>query len=60
MTVIEADGVETQPVLVDSLTIYAAQRYSVIVNANQPIGNYCSYWLCFTKLLSNTTEIDHL
>lgn len=42
MTVIEADGIETQPVLVDSLTIYAAQRYSVIVNANQPIGNYCS------------------
>lgn len=45
MTVIEADGIETQPILVDSLTIYAAQRYSVIVHANQPIGNYCSYFL---------------
>lgn len=41
MTVIEADGVETQPVPVDQLTIYAGQRYSVVVTANQPIGNYC-------------------
>lgn len=41
MTVIEADGIETNPVVVDSLAIYAAQRYSVIVHANQPIGNYC-------------------
>lgn len=41
MTVIEADGVETQPLEVDQLTIYAAQRYSVIVNANQAVDNYC-------------------
>lgn len=32
MTIIEADGVETQPLLVDSIQIYAAQRYSFIVS----------------------------
>ena len=41
MTVIEADGVETQPVVVDQLTIYAAQRYSVVVDMNQAVDNYC-------------------
>ncbi|KAH8093244.1 laccase 1 [Cristinia sonorae] len=40
MTVIEVDGVNSQPLLVDSLQIFAAQRYSVVVNANQPVGNY--------------------
>lgn len=45
MTIIEVDGVETKPHTVDSLTIFAAQRYSVIVKANQPIGNYCE---CYT------------
>ncbi|KAH8104302.1 laccase [Phellopilus nigrolimitatus] len=40
MTVIEADGVETQPVTVDSLTIFSAQRYSVVVTADQPVDNY--------------------
>ena len=41
MTVIEADGVETQPVEVDQLTIYAAQRYSVVVDMDQAVDNYC-------------------
>jgi iron transport multicopper oxidase len=30
-TVIEADGVATEPLVVDSLDIYAAQRYSIVV-----------------------------
>lgn len=42
MTVIEADGVETEPVVVDELNIFAGQRYSVIVEANQTAGNYCT------------------
>ncbi|KAH8104296.1 laccase [Phellopilus nigrolimitatus] len=42
MTVIEADGVEIEPVIVDSLNIFAAQRYSVIVTMDQAIDNY---WL---------------
>ncbi|KAH9008532.1 laccase C [Lactarius hengduanensis] len=42
LTIIEVDGVNHQPLLVDSLQIFAGQRYSVVLNANQPIGNY---WL---------------
>jgi len=41
MTIIEADGQAHQPLVVDSLTIFAGQRYSIIVNANQAVGNYC-------------------
>ncbi|KAL1663623.1 laccase [Schizophyllum commune] len=40
MTIIEADGVNTQPLVVDSLEVFAGQRYSVVVHANQRIGNY--------------------
>ncbi|KAF8259954.1 laccase [Lactarius quietus] len=40
MTIIEVDGVNHQPLLVDSLQIFAGQRYSVVLKANQPIGNY--------------------
>ncbi|KAH0826954.1 laccase [Lanmaoa asiatica] len=39
-TVIEADGISTEPLLVDSIQIYAGQRYSIIMNATQPVGNY--------------------
>ncbi|KAJ7062268.1 laccase subfamily 2 [Mycena amicta] len=38
--VIEADGTPTQPNEVDVLVIHAGQRYSFVVNANQPVGNY--------------------
>ena len=41
MTVIEADGVETESVIVDQLQIFPGQRYSVVVEANQTAGNYC-------------------
>ncbi|CAK5282922.1 unnamed protein product [Mycena citricolor] len=40
LTIIEADGILHQPLSVDSIQIYAAQRYSFILTANQPIGNY--------------------
>ena len=40
MTVIETDGVETEPLVVDSIPVFASQRYSVVVTANQTIGNY--------------------
>lgn len=39
-TVIEADAVDTEPVPANAVTVYAAQRYSVVVNANQPVSNY--------------------
>ncbi|KZT20141.1 multicopper oxidase [Neolentinus lepideus HHB14362 ss-1] len=40
MTVIEADGELHQPVTVGAIQIFAGQRYSFILDANQPIGNY--------------------
>ncbi|TFK82942.1 multicopper oxidase [Polyporus arcularius HHB13444] len=40
MTVIEADGQSTQPLPVDQLTIFAGQRYSFVLDANQDVGNY--------------------
>ncbi|THU88238.1 laccase [Dendrothele bispora CBS 962.96] len=40
MTVIEADGISTEPVTVNTLQIFAAQRYSFVLNANQPVDNY--------------------
>ncbi|KAF8474376.1 laccase 1 [Russula ochroleuca] len=42
MTVIEVEGNNVQPVLVDGVNLYAGQRYSVVVTANQPVANY---WL---------------
>nr|AAR01249.1 laccase 8 [Coprinopsis cinerea]DAA04513.1 TPA_exp: laccase 8 [Coprinopsis cinerea okayama7\ len=40
LTVIEADAQSTQPLVVDSIQIFAGQRYSAILTADQPIGNY--------------------
>ncbi|KAK7027945.1 hypothetical protein VNI00_015028 [Paramarasmius palmivorus] len=40
LTVIEADGVNVKPVKVNTVNILAAQRYSVVFEANQPVGNY--------------------
>ncbi|ESK85746.1 laccase [Moniliophthora roreri MCA 2997] len=40
MTIIEADGVNVEPVTVNKLTIFAAQRYSFVLCADQPVGNY--------------------
>lgn len=39
-TIIEADGVSTNPVTVDSIQIYASQRYSFVFETNQPVDNY--------------------
>ena len=40
LTTIEADGENTTPVVVDSLQIFAGQRYSAVLNASQPVNNY--------------------
>lgn len=42
LTVIEVDGEYVQPMVVNSIQIYAGQRYSFILEANQPPDNY---WL---------------
>ncbi|KAG1724261.1 laccase [Suillus lakei] len=39
-TVIEADGLSTEPLVVDQLQILAGQRYSVVLVANKPVDNY--------------------
>ncbi|ESK92808.1 laccase [Moniliophthora roreri MCA 2997] len=40
MTVIEADSILHEPVTVSGLRIFIGQRYSFILEANQPVGNY--------------------
>ncbi|KAF5331305.1 hypothetical protein D9758_015798 [Tetrapyrgos nigripes] len=40
MTVIAADGVPTEPHVVNTIEMLAGQRYDVIVTADQPVGNY--------------------
>ncbi|KAJ6592231.1 laccase [Mycena vulgaris] len=40
MTIIEVDGVNHKPLTVDSIQIFAGQRYSFVLNANQKVGNY--------------------
>nr|AFE48786.2 yellow laccase [Stropharia aeruginosa] len=39
-TIIEVDGVNTQPLVVDSIQIFAAQRYSFVLKTNQAVDNY--------------------
>ncbi|KAJ3150803.1 laccase [Geranomyces variabilis] len=39
-TVIEVDSINHKPVLASKLVIYPGQRYSIVVNANQQVGNY--------------------
>ncbi|KAJ3820027.1 laccase lcc6 [Lentinula raphanica] len=39
-TIIEADGVSHEPVVADSVQIFASQRYSFVLNANQTVDNY--------------------
>ncbi|KAJ7169229.1 laccase [Mycena crocata] len=38
--VIETDGIATEPLTVNSFLIHAAQRYSVVLRADAPVGNY--------------------
>ncbi|KAI0640620.1 laccase B [Trametes meyenii] len=51
LTIIEVDSVSHQPLDVDSLQIFAGQRYSVILNANQSVDNY---WI---RAIPNTGDI---
>ncbi|KAI0246096.1 laccase C [Lactifluus subvellereus] len=40
MTIIEVDGNNVKPLVVDSIQIFAGQRYSFVLNANQTVDNY--------------------
>jgi len=57
MTVIEADGQNTEPQLVDSIQIFAGQRYSFVLHANQPVDNYWTRALPPNKSYANLTNL---
>ncbi|KAH8825530.1 laccase precursor [Flagelloscypha sp. PMI_526] len=40
LTVLEVDGEDTEPHTVDKVRIFAGQRYSLVLNTNQPADNY--------------------
>jgi iron transport multicopper oxidase len=50
-TIIEVDGISVQPLTVDSIQIFAGQRYSFVLTANQPIANY---WIRANPNLGST------
>ncbi|KAH8828801.1 laccase 1 [Flagelloscypha sp. PMI_526] len=50
LNIIEADGIATQPHTVRSIRVLAGQRYSFVLNANQPVGNY---WIRAKPAVSN-------
>ncbi|KAE9392272.1 laccase [Gymnopus androsaceus JB14] len=56
LTVIEADGVNTVPVIVEQIQIFAAQRYSFVLNAVEPVGNYWIRALPSTPLQGTTND----
>ncbi|KAH8824577.1 laccase [Flagelloscypha sp. PMI_526] len=57
LTIIEVDGISHQPLTVDQLNIFTAQRYSVVLNANQPVGNY---WIDAPMTLQHSSENSNL
>ncbi|KAI0800683.1 laccase E [Fomes fomentarius] len=40
LNIIEVDSINTEPHTVDNLQIFAAQRYSFVLTADQDVGNY--------------------
>ncbi|KAN0114011.1 laccase C [Russula decolorans] len=62
LTVIEVDGTNVQPLVVDSLEIFAGQRYSVVLTADKLIGNYWIRALPQSALLPNAnyTNLNNL
>ncbi|KZV60312.1 multicopper oxidase [Peniophora sp. CONT] len=40
MTIIEVEGTNVEPLVVDQIQISPGQRYSFVLNANQPVDNY--------------------
>ncbi|KAG1732083.1 laccase [Suillus lakei] len=53
LTIIEADGELTEPLVVDQLQIFVAQRYSVVLVADKPVDNY---WI---RNLPNTANASY-
>jgi iron transport multicopper oxidase len=59
LTVIESDGVNTDPVVVNQIQIFAAQRYSFVLTANQPVGNYWIRALPDTSLVGANSSFGN-
>ncbi|KAF8583110.1 multicopper oxidase [Ramaria rubella] len=57
MTIIEADGIPHEPLTVDSFNIYVAQRYSIVLTANQPVANY---WIRSPMTVSGASNNKNL
>ncbi|KAG2743690.1 multicopper oxidase [Suillus brevipes Sb2] len=55
LTIIEADGELTEPLVVDQIQIFSGQRYSMVLVADKPVDNY---WI---RNLPNTVNasFDH-
>jgi iron transport multicopper oxidase len=51
-TIIEVDGVNVVPLVVDSIQIFAGQRYSFVLEANQTVDNY---WIRAQPNIGTTT-----
>ncbi|KAJ2928522.1 hypothetical protein H1R20_g8580, partial [Candolleomyces eurysporus] len=56
-TIIEVDGINHVPKTVGGFEIFAGQRYSVVLNANQPIRNY---WIRAPMDLQHSSDNDNL
>ncbi|THU81230.1 laccase [Dendrothele bispora CBS 962.96] len=57
LTVIEADGISHEPLPVDGFEILVAQRYSVVLEANQPVGNY---WISGPMTMQHSSDNKNL
>ncbi|KAJ7159025.1 laccase 2 precursor [Mycena crocata] len=53
MTIIEVDSVNHKPLTVDSIQIFAGQRYSFVLTANQKVNNY---WIRAQPTLAGTNQ----
>ncbi|TBU26807.1 laccase 2 [Dichomitus squalens] len=52
MSIIEVDGVNHRPLVVDSIQIFAGQRYSFVLTADQDVHNY---WIRAQPNIGTTT-----
>ncbi|GLB41486.1 putative multicopper oxidase family protein [Lyophyllum shimeji] len=57
LTIIEVDGINHVPLTVDRFMIYAGQRYSVVLTANQPVKNY---WIRAPMQLAQASDNHNL
>ncbi|KAK7083882.1 Mco1p [Halocaridina rubra] len=56
MTVIATDSHNNIPITVESLVIYSGERFDIVIEANQPIGNY---WIRFNGLVDCEQNFCH-